>query len=77
MNIATTMLTNPWFDHVPANIHYGVYLKRQAEQNQDVYRQELANESAAAGCPCALFCLVIIGGCITGLVLLAKWMLGI
>ena len=77
MNIATTILTNPGFDHIPANIHHGSYLKRKAKQDQDVYRQELENESAEDGCLCSLFCLVIIGGCITGLVFLAKWMLGI
>ena len=71
MSIATTIMTNPGFDHIPSNIHHGGYLKRQAEQNPDVYIQELANESAAAGC------LIIIGGCITGLVFLAKWMLWI
>lgn len=77
MSIATTIMTNPGFDHIPSNIHHGAYLKRHAEQNPDVYIQELANESAAAGCLCVLFCLIIIGGCITGLVFLAKWMLGI
>ena len=77
MNIATTILTNSGFDHIPVNIHHRAYLKRQAKQNQDVYRQELATESDEDGCLCALFCLIIIGGCITGLVFLAKWMLGI
>lgn len=77
MNIATTILTNPGFDHIHANIHHRAYLKRQAEQNQDVYRQELSNESAEDGYLCSLFCLVIIGWCITGLVFLAKWMLWI
>ena len=77
MNIATTILTNPGFDHIPANIHHGAYLKRKAETNPDEYESDMASETAAAGCLCALFCLVIIGGCITGLVFLAKWMLGI
>lgn len=77
MNIATTILTNPWFGHIPANIHHGVHLKRQAKMNSGAYESEMASEMVAAGFLCALFCLVIIGGCIKGLVFLVKWMLGI
>lgn len=40
MNIATKILTNLGFDHIPANIHHMAYLKRKTKQNKDVYRQE-------------------------------------
>ena len=40
MSIATTIMTNPGFDHIPANIHHMAYLKWKAKQNKDVYRQE-------------------------------------
>lgn len=76
MSIATMIRTNSGVDHIPANIHHGAYLKRQMEQNSDVYRQELANELAVADYLGALFFLVLIGGSITGLVVLVKWMLG-
>lgn len=76
MDIATTILTNPGFDYIPANIHNRAYMKRQMGQNSDVYRQGLANKSAVTGCLGALFFLVLIGGSITGLVFLVKRILG-